>query len=418
MIAYRVAGTGPIGLVFSVGISNCEVLWDHPASARFLNRLASFSRLITFDFRGSGASDGLHGPGFPTWEDWADDVLVVLDDLGLERCALFVAGTATPSGMIFAATYPARTSGLVLFQTVVRPSEPAVVERSHDYIATGWGTTEFAQAIAPSMADDERYIDFVARTQRLSATPRLAAALIRHLHLFDATDLLPLIQAPTLVLHRDAPFTQDPRDLVSRMPDARLVSLDTADDVLFGTAGSDVVADHVEEFLTGTRPVPSVDRVLATVLFTDIVESTRRAAELGDTRWRRLLDAHDSCVRDHVEDFRGHLVKTTGDGMLATFDGPRRGIECAKALRRALLRHGIEIRAGVHTGEVELREADVGGIAVHIGARVAAAASAGEILVSSTVRDLVIGSDLRFSDRGVHRLRGVPDQWRLFAVDE
>lgn len=411
------AGTGPIDLVFSVGISNCEVLWDHPASARFLDRLATFSRLIVFDFRGSGVSDGLRAPGFPTWEDWTDDLLVVLDDLGSERCALFVTGTATPSGMIFAATHPARTSALVLYQTVVRPSPPEVAEGVHDYIASGWGTTAFSQAIAPSMADDERYIDFVNRTQRLSATPRLAAALVRHSHLFDASGLVPLIHARTLVLHRDGPFTQDPQELVSRMSDARLVALDTADDLLFGTVGSDVVADHVEEFLTGAPPRTPADRALATVLFSDIVESTRRAAELGDTKWRRLLDAHDSCVREHLERFDGRLVKTTGDGVLATFDGPRRAIECATAVREALLRLAVDIRVGVHTGEVELRESDVGGLAVHIAARVAAKADAGEILVSSTVRDLVIGSDLRFRDRGEHILKGVPNHWRLLAVD-
>ena len=416
-IAYRVAGEGPIDLLFSVGISNCEVLWDHPASARFLDRLARFSRLIVFDFRGSGASDGLNAPGFPTWEDWTDDVLVVLDHLGSQQCALFVMGTAVPSGMIFAATHPLRTSALVLFQAVARPSDPAVARGVHEYISSGWGTTSFAQVLAPSMADDSRYLDFVARTQRLSATPRLAAALVRHLHLFDGTHLVPLIHAPTLVLHKDAPFAQDPADLVSCMNDARLIRLDTADDLLFGTIGSDVVADHVEEFLTGTRATPPPDRALATVFFSDIVESTRRAAELGDKQWRRVLDAHDSCVRDGLDRYGGRLIKTTGDGVLATFDGPRRAIECAKFLRKGLRDLDIDIRVGVHTGEVELRADDVGGIAVHLAARVAAKAAANEILVSSTVRDLVIGSDLRFSDRGVHTLKGVPEEWRLLAVE-
>jgi class 3 adenylate cyclase len=417
LVAYRTAGDGPIDLVFSVGVSNCEVLWDHPASARFLDRLASFSRLIVFDFRGSGASDDLQSPGFPTWEDWADDLHVVLDQLGSKRCAFFVLGSAIPSAIVFATTYPERTSALVLYQAPLGPPDAALVEAVREYIRAGWGSTAFARGLAPSMADDQRYIDWVAKTQRLSATPRLAAAQIAHYMSFDATDLLGLLHSPTLVLHQHGPLTRDPHGWISRISEAHLIELEAADELLFGTAGSDVVVDHVEEFLTGVRPAPLADRVLATVLFTDIVGSTDRAARLGDQRWRSLLDTHDACVREHIEYFRGRLVKTTGDGAFATFDGPARGIRCAKALRQALSALDIEIRAGLHTGEVELRQDDVGGIAVHIGARVAAMARAGEILVSSTVKELVVGSDLRFKERGLHTLKGVPEDWRLFRVE-
>jgi class 3 adenylate cyclase len=416
LVAYRTAGDGPVDLVFSVGISNCEVLWDHPASAAFLDRLASFSRLVVFDFRGSGASDGLSSPGFPTWEDWTQDVLAVLDEIGSERCALFAVGTAMPSAMIFAATYPERASALVLYGSSFLPREPAVIAAMEEHFGGAWGTVELCREIAPSMADDERYIEWVAKAQRLAATPRLAGALISYSEAFDARPLLGLVHAPTLVLHRPAAFVQDPHEPASRIADARVVTLDAGDNLLFGTAGSAVVLDLVEEFVTGARPARAVDRVLATVLFTDIVDSTLRAAEIGDRRWRSLLDAHDLSVREQVERFGGRLVKTTGDGVLATFDGPARGIGCAKAIRQALADIGIQVRAGLHTGEVELRGDDIGGIAVHIGARVAAQAGPGEILVSSTVKELVIGSELRFEERGVHELKGVPEEWRLFAA--
>jgi class 3 adenylate cyclase len=417
LVAYRTSGGGPIDLVFSVGISNCEVLWDHPASARFLDRLARFSRLIVFDFRGSGASDGLHSAGFPTWENWTDDLVAVLDDVGSARAAIFVESVAVPSAIIFAATYPERTSALVMFQASVGSVDPALVDAVTSFIETGWGTASFCAAIAPSMSDDELYLAWVARTQRLAATPRLAAALIGHHLGFDASGLLTLIQAPTLVLHSDSLFAaESAREVSERIEGARFIELDTTDALLFGTKGSDEVVDHVEEFLTGARPAPTLDRVLATVLFTDIVGSTDRAAQMGDRAWRRVLDAHDAVVRDRVGQSRGRLVKTTGDGAFATFDGPARGIQCAKELRASLAEIDIDIRAGLHTGEVELRDDDVGGIAVHIGARVAAKANAGEILVSSTVKDLVVGSDLRFDDRGTHDLKGVPGEWRLFAA--
>ena len=418
LVAYRTAGDGPIDLVFSAGISNCEVFWDHPAGARFLDRLASFSRLIVFDFRGSGASDPLNAAGFPTWEDWTEDLHVVLDAIDSKRCALFVVATAVPSALIFAATYPERTSAVALYQGVLEPAEQSIVEAVGEYIQSGWGTPEFSRGLAPSMAHDQGYIEWAARAQRLAATPRLAAALVRHYLLFDASDLLGLIHAPALILNREGPFNPDPTEPAKRMPNARVVNVDTADDLLFGTQSSDLVVDHLQEFLTGVRPTPAPDRVLATVLFTDIVRSTELAARLGDQKWRGLLDAHDACVREHVEQFRGRVVKTTGDGALTTFDGPGRGIQCAKALRNALAGLGIEIRAGLHTGEVELRGDDVGGIAVHIGARVSATADPGEILVSSTVKELVVGSDLRFAERGVHTLKGIPDEWRLFAVGD
>jgi class 3 adenylate cyclase len=417
LVAYRTAGDGPIDLVLSVGISCADVLWDHPASARFLDRLASFSRLIVFDFRGSGISDALNTPGLPTWEDWTDDLLVVLDEAGSERAALFVQASAAPSAIIFAATYPQRTSALALYLPGGMGQSPEVAEAVREIITDGWGTEAFCAVLAPSMADDHRYLSWVAKTQRLAASPRLAAALIYNLQTFDPTPFLPLVCVPTLVLDADTPIgaSQGPQ-FAERIEGSRLVKLQSADTMLFGTAGSDEVADHVEEFLTGVRHVPVADRMLATVLFTDIVASTERAAKMGDRRWRELLDAHDAVIRERVEMFDGELVKTTGDGALATFGGPGRGVQCAKELRVALAELDIEIRAGLHTGEVELRADDVGGIAVHIGSRVASKANAGEILVSSTVKDLVVGSDLRFEERGVHALKGIPGDWRLFSV--
>jgi class 3 adenylate cyclase len=416
-IAYRTAGEGPIDLVFSVGLTNVETLWDHPASARFFDRFASFSRLIVFDFRGSGVSDGLESPGFPTWEDWTDDLLAVLDDLGSEQAVLAMQAMAIPSGLIFAATYPDRTSALVLFGPSAEPMFEAGIGPTTQILEQGWGADWFAGLIAPSMAHDPTYLAWAAKTQRIAATPRLASALVRNNLTFDPRPFLPLIQVPTLVFPTGG--TLEPnhaRDFVSRIPNATFIDLKGPDQLLFGTATSDEVQDHVERFLTGAATPGKSDRVLSTVLFTDIVASTERATEMGDTAWRRLLDAHDETVRRCVATARGRVVKTTGDGALATIDGPARGVNCAKEIRSALESLGIEIRAGLHTGEVELRENDIGGIAVHIGARVLSQAEPAEILVSSTVKDLVVGSDLRFEDRGVHALKGVADEWRLFSV--
>lgn len=338
LVAYRTVGDGPLDLVFSVGITNCEVLWDHPASARFLDRLASFSRLIVFDFRGSGVSDALETRGLPTWEDWTDDLLVVLDDVGSERAALFVQSSAAPSAIIFAATHPERTSALVLYLPTAMGQPPDLAAGIRDIIELGWGTDAFNALLAPSMAADERYISWVSRTQRLSATPRLAAALIYHLQTFHPEEFLPLISVPTLILDVPAGYQVDsqPWKFAEAIEGARLVELESADTLLFGTAGSDEAMDHVEEFLTGVRPMPAPDRVLATVLFTDIVASTERAAAMGDRKWRGLLDAHDAAVRECVETLGGTLVKTTGDGALATFGGPARSVLCAKEIRHAL----------------------------------------------------------------------------------
>ena len=287
-------------------------------------------------------------------------------------------------------------------------------------IENGWGTEEFAALIAPSRVANERYLSFIAKTQRLSATPRTAHAIVSYHQELDARDLLPLIRVPTLVIHNSSSKTTLPienaRFLADHIEGARLIELAGGDDVLFGTESSDEFVDYVQEFLTGARPHTESDRVLATVLFTDIVGSTARAAELGDREWRRLLDEHDAVVREQIDVFRGRLINTTGDGVLATFDGPARAIRCANALRSSVGRLGIEIRAGLHAGEVELRGEDVGGIAVHIGARVAANAAASEILVSSTVKDLVAGSGIDFVGRGSHALKGVPGEWQLFAV--
>jgi class 3 adenylate cyclase len=429
LVAYQVVGDAPIDLVFSVGISNVEAIWDHPLSAGFLERLASFSRLILFDFRGSGISYPIGSTDFPTWEEWAEDVLVVLDAVGSERAALVAAGTAGPSAMIFAATYPQRTSALLLYQAaakfVAAPDYPWGLPRETTsaitrVIESGWGTEDLAALIAPSMKANERFLAYVARTQRMAATPHTAAAIVAYQQELDSRDLLPLIRVPTLVMHNRGSTMGLPADnhrfLADRIEGAKLVELAGPDDLLFGTPTGDQFVDRVEEFLTGTRRRVETDRVLATVLFTDIVGSTERAAQLGDRKWKEVLNAHDAIVREQIEAFRGRYVNTTGDGLLATFDGPARAIRCARAITEALRSLGIEIRAGLHTGEIELRGDNVGGIAVHIGARVASLAAPSEVLVSRTVTDLVTGSGIEFDDRGVCDLKGVPGEWRLFAV--
>jgi class 3 adenylate cyclase len=430
-IGYQVLGEGPIDLVFLTGMSShIDLRWEEPLNEYFLHRLASFSRLILFDRRGTGVSDPVQFDHLPTWEEWADDMRVVFDAVGSERAAILATLDGGPMAMLFAATYPERTAALVLAHTgakYVRAEDyphglaPEVAEQLLHMVEELWGTEGFVSIAAPSRSQDEGFRQRYGRYLRAAARPREAAAQLRNVLSADVRSVLPLIHCPTLVLNRSGyPLaTMDhARYLAEHIPDARLVELPGTDGVLVTEHASEIL-DTIEEFLSGIPGGSEPDRVLATVLFTDIVSSTDRAASMGDRRWKAVLEAHDDITRDQVARFQGRFIESTGDGVLATFDRPGRAIRAAGAIRESIRALGIDIRAGLHAGEIELREGGhrVGGIAVHIAARVTAIAAPGEVLVSSTVKDLVAGSGVEFSDRGVHDLKGVPGAWRLFAVE-
>jgi class 3 adenylate cyclase len=427
-IAYQVLGQGPPDLVFTMGsFSHVDVAWEDPQIALFLRRLASFSRLLRFDRRGTGASDPLPPDPLPPWEAYAEELDAVMDAVGMERAALLTAGPeAGPMALFFAGTRPERTGALVIADATARylvaddypiGVAPEVAEAMVARTTEQWGTEANVQTGSPDRGRDERFLRWSARLQRAIASPRVVRAYLRALLEVDVRPILPLIQAPTLVLqHTDFAFlpVAHGRYLAEHIPGARLVEVPGDLPLLWELP--DRVLEAVEEFLTGVDRPAVPTRVLATVLFTDIVGSTERAAELGDRRWRELLQVHDDLAGRLVDRWGGRLVKSTGDGVLATFDGPGRAVGCAAALREELRGIDIEIRAGLHVGEVEPRDGDVGGIAVHIAARVMAAAGPGEVLVSRTVRDLVAGSDTALEDRGDHHLKGVEGTWRLFAV--
>jgi class 3 adenylate cyclase len=427
-IAYQVLGQGPPDLVMTTGgFSQIDIIWEDPGIALFLRTLASFSRLILFDRRGTGASDPLPPDPLPPWEAYAEELAVVLDEVGCERAALLAQIDAGPLALFFAGSRPERTSALILAHTTAKfvatddypigvPAE--VTQTLLGQVDQLWGSEALAGILMPSRAGDERFLRWFAKLQRTGASPRAAKALLHAALEVDARPILPLIHAPTLVLHRrDAHFIpfQHARFLAEHIPDAKLVELPGADLSLMWETREQIL-DLIEEFLTGVHPMPPPKRVLATVLFSDIVGSTERARELGDRRWRQLLDYHDELADRLVDEATGRLIKTTGDGILATFDGPGRGIGCAAALRDEVRGIGLQLREGLHTGEVELRNGDVGGVAVHIAARVMNAARPGEILTSRTVRDLVVGSDVVLEDRGMQRLKGVEGRWQLYAV--
>jgi class 3 adenylate cyclase len=425
-IAYQMLGQGPPDLVMT-GAVTIDVAWEDPGVALFLRSLASFSRLILFDRRGTGASDPPPPDPLPPWESHAEELAVVLDEVGSERAAILAEIDTTPSAILFAATRPEHTSALILVHASAKyvasddypigiPRE--VAEALVAQVDQLWGTDAMAAMFVPSRAGDERFRRWWAKLLRTGASPRAARALLRTVLEVDLRPLLPLIQAPTLVLHRrdfHVPPVDHAHFLVEHIPGARLAELPGADmSVIWDTP--ELALDLIEEFLTGVRRIPEPKRVLATVLFTDIVGSTEQASRLGDRRWRELLEVHDELARRLVEEFQGQLVKTTGDGILATFDGPGRGIRCAAALRDELGGISLQIRAGLHTGEVELRDGDVGGIAVHLAARVMAVAGSGEIFTSRTVRDLVVGANITVENRGPHVLKGIEGAWQLFAV--
>jgi pimeloyl-ACP methyl ester carboxylesterase len=430
-IAYQVVGEGPRDLIYVPGwVSNIELMWEEPALAHFLERLASFSRLILFDKRGTGLSDRVSNDELPTLEQRMDDVRAVLDEVGSERAALFGHSEGGNMCVLFAATYPERTEALITLGCFARRRDPdedypwaPTAENREETAADverNWGhlRPQDVEYYAPSRVGDEQFVRNLERYLRRAASPGAAAALLRMNSFIDVREVLPTIRVPTLVLHRTGDHDvniAEGRYLASKIPGAKFVEL-TGDDHWISAGNVDELADEIEEFLTGTRPVPEPDRVLATVLFTDIVGSTERAAELGDHRWRNLLGAHDTAVRRELDRFRGREVDTAGDGFLASFDGPARAVRCAISAGRAVRELGVEMRAGVHTGECELDGPKIRGIAVHTGARIASLAGPGEVLVSQTVKDLVSGSGLAFQDRGVHELKGVPGEWRVYAA--
>jgi pimeloyl-ACP methyl ester carboxylesterase len=430
-IAYQVTGDGPIDLVYVPGwVSNIEMMWEEATMAHFLARLSSISRLILFDKRGTGLSDRLSNDELPTLEERMDDVRAVLEAVGSERAVLFGHSEGGNMCILFAATYPERTVALITIGAFAKrrdpdddyPWAPTAEGREQEALAIerNWGhlRLEDLEYYAPSRVGDPQFIRSLERYFRASASPGAAAAFVRMNSFVDVRSILPAIQAPTLVLHRRGDHdvaVDEGRYLAARIPGAKFVELD-GDDHFIAAGDVDALADEIEEFVTGTRPAPEPDRVLATVLFTDIVGSTQRAVELGDQRWRELLGAHDAAVRRELVRFRGREVDTAGDGFLATFDGPARAVRCALSIGGALEELGLDVRAGIHTGECELDGEKVRGIAVHTGARVAALADAGEVLISQTVKDLTAGSGLEFADRGVHELKGIPGEWRLYAA--
>jgi pimeloyl-ACP methyl ester carboxylesterase len=425
-IAYQVVGEGPRDLVLVPGwVSNIEVFWEEPSVARFFQRLASFTRLILFDKRGTGLSDRVSD--LPNLETRMDDVRAVMDAVRSTRAALLGYSEGGPMCALFAATYPERTTALVMIGSFPRrtwvPEYPygPTREEYDRFIETTvreWGGLVALESRAPSMAADPRFRDWWARLLRQSASPGANRALLTMNSEIDIRHILPAIRVPTLLLHNTGDRTvpvEGSRYMAERIPGAKYVEL-AADDHLPFVGNADAILDEVEEFLTGVRRGAEPDRVLATVLFTDIVDATQKASELGDRRWRDLLEAHHTIVREQLAKFRGREIDTAGDGFLAAFDGPARAVRAACSISDGVRPLGVEIRAGLHTGECEVMGPKLGGIAVHIGARVAALGHAGEVLVSSTVRDLVAGSGLRFEDRGTHALKGVPGEWHLFAV--
>jgi class 3 adenylate cyclase len=426
-IAYQVFGTGPDVIYFAGMSSAIDVRWEDPQFAGFLRRLGSFCRLIGFDRRGTGVSDALPPGQLPTWETFVDDVRAVLDDVGSERACVFAVQDAGPTGILFAASHPNRTSALILANTTARyiraedhPSglPPEQAEEILRAIEAAWGTEGIAAIAEPSRRDDPTFARWYAKFNRASMRPRQAAAYLRDVMSLDVSETLSLVRVPTLVLHaadvRIIPIEQG-RHLAGAIEGARFVELPGGGMSLWTEAAEPALAE-VEEFVTGVRRGPEPDRVLATVLFTDIVGSTERASSLGDRLWREVLGRHEDLAGGTVSAFRGRLVKTTGDGILATFDGPARALRCASEMRTRLKELGLEMRMGLHTGEIELLGEDIGGIGVNIGSRVMGEAAPNEILATGTVRDLVVGSQIEFADRGARVLKGVPGEWRLFEA--
>jgi len=426
-IAYQVIGDGPVDLILVPGIvSHVEFQHEFPGYTDYLRRLAAFARVIVFDKRGQGLSDRV--PGVPSLEQRMDDVAAIMEAVGSKRAALLGFSEGAPMCVLFAATYPERTSHLILFGGFGRFtntedykfmfSEEAIL-KSVKY----WGTGAFIKSFAPSRAKDPAAVSQFAKFERLSASPGAYKAALQQNALIDVRPILPNVRVPTLILHSrtDALIpVENGRYLASQIPGVKYIEYPEGEHggFIMDSDFQRTLCGDIEEFVTGHREsaLPDLERVLATVLFTDIVDSTQRATEMGDHSWRRLLDEHDRAAQRVIEKHRGNLVKTTGDGILATFDGPGRAIRCALAFESAATQIGLPLRAGLHTGEVEIRDGDIGGVAVHAAARVMALSKPGEVLVSRVVTDLVAGAGLKFSDRGSHELKGLPGRWDLFAA--
>jgi pimeloyl-ACP methyl ester carboxylesterase len=425
-IAYQVVGDGPTDLVWVPGwISNVELAWDEPSHAHMLRRLSGFSRLILFDKRGTGMSDPVPLDRLPPLETRMDDVRAVLDAVGCERAAVFGFSEGGLMSVLFAATYPERVTALVLYGAFAKrvwspdypwAPTPEARAREIELLERNWSERMDLDQLAPSEGD--AFKERLATYFRRSASPGGGVALMRMNTQIDVRDVLMSVRVPTLVVHRRDDIdvrVDEGRYIAERIPGARFVELAGDAHTIWG-GDTDAIIDEVEEFITGVRPATRSERVLATVLFTDIAGSTERAADLGDARWRELLEAHHGVVRSQLERYRGREIDTAGDGFLAAFDGPARGIECAVAVRDRVGELGLSVRSGLHTGECERMGDKLGGIAVHTGARVAGLAEPGEVLVSSTVRALVAGSGIEFEDRGEHRLKGIAEPWQVYRV--
>jgi class 3 adenylate cyclase len=422
-VAYQVFGEGEVDLVFVPGfISQIENSWDEPGLAGWLRRLGSFSRVIMFDKQGTGLSD--RGGELPGMDERMDNIRAVMDAQGVERAAIFGISEGGSLATLFAATHPDRSRALILYGAFARfkswlPTQEAL-DRLILYIDNDWGSGQSLPMFAPSRKDDLPFQHWWGKFERLGASPGAAKALMRMNSQIDTSDILASVNVPTLVIHRKddvAVNVEGGRFLAERIPDAKYVELSGVDHLPWVGENTNQILDEMAKFLTGEwRPVEA-DRILATVLFTDIVDSTRHAAELGDQQWREMLDRHNTMMHKNIVRFRGRAIKSTGDGFLATFDGPARAIRCASAASEAAREIGIEIRAGLHTGEIELIGDDIGGIAVHIASRVLGQAGANKVWVSRTVKDLVVGSGFDFKDEGTYKLKGVPGEWHLFAVE-
>jgi pimeloyl-ACP methyl ester carboxylesterase len=425
-IAYQVMGSGPIDLVYVPSfISHLEHQLEEPRSARWFERLSSFSRLIRFDKRGTGLSDRMRG--IPTLEERMDDVRAVMDAVASNEAALLGSSEGAPMSILFAATYPQRTSRLILYGGLARSAWAADYPwgiTAEQFAARwrfreeNWGQGRSVEMMTPSLASNEEYRKWVGRFERDCATPGAVRALVQMNYEIDVRHVLPTVTVPTLVLHRTgdrASNVEHGRYLARQIPGAKYVELPGGDHLPW-VGDVDALYDEIQAFLTGARSTPEHDRVLATVLFTDVVDATKRASEIGDRAWKELLNQHNLLVRQQLQRHRGREIDTAGDGFLAAFDGPARAVRCGRAIADAVKTLGIRVRAGVHTGECEVIGEKLGGIAVHIGARVTAIAAPDEVLVSSTVKDLVAGSGLRFESRGVHVLKGVPGEWTLLAA--
>lgn len=430
-VAYRVFGSGPIDILFiSNWCQNVELMMEEPSLARFINTLASAGRVICFDKRGSGMSDPVPLSAIPTVEDWMDDAREVMDDIGSESVFLIGDTEGGPMAMLFAATYPNRTTSLTLVNTFARfirdddypeGMPRATVDKMTELYEHNWGTSGFIPLTAPSAIGDRRFGDWFAKYQRQCMPLGASIAVYKWIIEFDIRSILPTIRVPTLVLHRadNQHYRVDfGRYIARNIPDAKLIEIPGADCFPYHAGDPTPVLNEILEFITGNKNIVEEDRVLTTLMFTDMVGSTALASKLGDKKWGDILELHHKLVRSKIEQFQGEELQTTGDGFLVIFNGPARAIRCAKQIAEDIRTLDIDVRIGLHTGEITLYTDQAEGIAIHIAARVMAIAGPREVLVSRTVRDLVVGSGISFNDRGTHQFKGVPDSWQVFSVEK